>query len=174
MHNKTIQRVMAGILMAAIVCAAVVLGAKHSGTVSDAGAEETAQTGKAEIVKKQDASYERWLAAAMMTAISMQEGDFEVQHIYFSSENKLGDKMKSDGVCMVYTSGEETRCIQCKPLEAERKEKGTTDLYTKDLGFCSFDQIDRAALDTQNLQEIDPDSLSELISQSMLVSLYEN
>lgn len=60
-----------------------------------------------------------WTASNLMAAVSMQEGDFEVQHIYFSSENELRDKMKSDGLCMVYTSGEQTRCIQCKPLEAK-------------------------------------------------------
>lgn len=51
---------------------------------------------------------------------------------------------------------------------------GKTDLSTQDLGFVTFDTVDKDSKDFDGWKEIKEDSLSDLVSQSMLVSLYEN
>lgn len=56
------------------------------------------------------------------------------------------------------------------PFSLESK----TDLSTQDLGFATFDTVDKDSKDFDGWKEIKEDSLSDLVSQSMLVSLYEN
>lgn len=142
---------------------------------SGEGSENTGNNGNSiGTVEKAEASYERWLAAAMMVSLPFNYSDVEVQHIYYVSEHEVEDKMESEGVYMVFTSEGDTYCIYCKPLSEQRTESGTCDLYTKDLGFASYEEIDENSINADDYEEIDVDSLSELASQSLLVSLYEN
>ena len=124
-------------------------------------------------IQKADASYERWLAAAMITAISLQYPDFEIKGIYLTAENRLYSSFQSSGAYVTFTSGGEPLAIHSKPLEEERTEAGTIDLYTMDLGFATFDEISVETLDTEGMQSVEVEELSKLISQSVLVSLYE-
>ena len=128
----------------------------------------------AEIIEKKEATYEKWLAAAMVVAVSLEEEEFEIEHIYFYSENSLNDLEKSEGVYLIYESSGNTICLYSSPLAEERKEKGLKNLYTKDLGFATFDYVDENTKDFSDWREIQVEELEELILQSMLVSIYEN
>lgn len=123
--------------------------------------------------QKADASYERWLAAAMVTAISLHYSDFQINGIYLTAETELSSASESSGAYVAFTSGEESLMICSKPLEEERTEAGTIDLYTMDLGFATFDEVDLKTVNTEGMLSVEAAELSELISQSMLVSLYE-
>lgn len=123
--------------------------------------------------QKADASYERWLAAAMVTAISLHYPDFQINGIYLTAETELSSASESSGAYVTFTSGEESLMICSKPLEEERTEAGTIDLYTMDLGFATFDEVDVETVNTEGMLSVEAAELSELISQSMLVSLYE-
>lgn len=123
--------------------------------------------------QKADASYERWLAAAMVTAISLHYPDFQINGIYLTAETELSSASESSGAYVAFTSGEESLMICSKPLEEERTEAGTIDLYTMDLGFATFDEVDLKTVNTEGMLSVEAAELSELISQSMLVSLYE-
>ena len=90
------------VVVAVIATVIVVVSGKMPGL---SGAEEgqnklpvevTDEKGKAEIIEKQDASYERWLAAGMVTAVSMQYPDFEIQHIYLASEHDISPPVGSE------------------------------------------------------------------------------
>lgn len=70
--------------------------------------------------------------------------------------------------------GGEKIAIHSKPLDEERTEAGTKDLYTENLGFASFDEVDVDSIDKDECVTVEMDELSELISQSVLVSVYEH
>lgn len=141
-----------------------------NGTIED----ETEESYQIEIVETSDASYERWLAAGMVTAVSMQHPDFEIEGIYLTGETDPADKMQSGGAYVIFTAEGTETAVQSTPLEAERTDAGTTDLYTRDLGFATFDVVDPAQVDTGSCVAVSMDELEELISQSLLVSLYEH
>lgn len=127
-----------------------------------------------EVVEKEQASYERWLAAGMVAAISMQYPDFTLDGIYLCGETALEEKSSSEGVYVVFTTDGNQMAIHSKALDAERNEVGTIDLYTMDLGFASFDIVDISTIQTDSYQSVEITELEKLISQSMLVSLYEH
>lgn len=129
-------------------------------------------TGSVEIIEQAEASYEEWLAAAMVVAVSMQYEDFIIDGIYLSDENSTREN--SQGVCVLFTAGDDHQAVWSEPIDEERADSGTIDLYTKSLGFATFDIVDAAYVNTMDKQEIGIDDLEDLISQSMLVSLYEH
>ena len=75
---------------------------------------------------------------------------------------------------MIFTADGTETAVQSMPLEEERTDAGTTDLYTRDLGFATFDVVDPAQVDTVSCEEVSMADIEELISQSLLVSLYEH
>lgn len=131
-------------------------------------------TGKVEIIEKTDASYEMWMAAAMVTAISMQYDDFTIDDIYLTGDTSIESKTESQGVYVVFTTGEGQFAVNSRALDAERVDTGTVDLYTRDLGFATFDMVDITGINTESCIQVTMDDLGELISQSLLVSLYEH
>lgn len=150
------------------------LNSEKNQAQSDISVETEEPKANVEIIEKKDASYEEWLAAAMTMAISLDGEQFDIKHIYYNTETSLEDKQDSKGVYIIYEKNGKTMCIYSSPLKKERTKKGKTDLYTKDLGFATFDEVDKKVKDFKKWKEINKDSLSDLISQSMLVSLYEN
>lgn len=183
-QRKKIIALAVGILLCLIIaCVIIILYKGNEKAESDFAEENDSQTreveivddrGNAEIIAKADASYEKWIAAAMVTAISMEYEDFTIDKIYVTGENDVNSKESSQGVFVVFSRENQQFAITSKPLEAERTEPGTVDLYTKDLGFATYDEIDVSTIDTEICQNITMDEISELISQSLLVSLYEH
>ena len=162
-------------------------GSADSDGTGDQAGDETAQTEDAEVetveeepvepmevTERADATYEQWLAAGTVVALSMQYPDFELDGIYLTGETELSDKAESEGVYVVFTADGAQQAVHTSPLEEERTESGTIDLYTMDLGFAAFELVDAAAVDTASLQQVEIGDLEELISQSLLVSLYEH
>lgn len=122
--------------------------------------------------KQAQADYENWLAAAMVVCVSMEYPDFNLEGIYTSSATSLEGKYDSDGVYIVFTSGGNRIAIHSAALEQERGTAGTKDISTETIGFASFDFVSPADLDLHKLKSIPLETLSELISQSLLISIY--
>ena len=62
--------------------------------------------------------------------------------------------------------------IHSVPIDNERSASGTVDISSEMVGYATFDKVDPASLDVSALEELTLDDLSELISQSLLVSIY--
>lgn len=124
-------------------------------------------------LEKAEACYEHWLAAAVVTGISLQYFDFEIQGIYYESEQPLEQAEQSLGVTVVFTGDGQELMIQSRPLTQERTEAGTMDLHAADLGFATFDVSAPEANVSEGKQSVSMEDLTELIQQSVLVSLYE-
>lgn len=165
------DRTKRGLILLLVVAAAAVLIALFVGGNRSVQEPESPNV---EVIERADVSYERWLAAGMVTAISMQYPAFEINAIYLESETEMSDKISSAGATVVFSSSGESYAVQSRPLSDERTETGTIDLYTKDLGFATFDPIDPASVDSTDKIQVEIEELDELISQSILVSLYEH
>lgn len=124
------------------------------------------------IIQRADAEYEKWLAATLIVCVSMEYPDFELEGVYAASATGLEDKLNSDGSYIVFRSGGERLAIHAKALAGERTKSGTKDISTEVIGFASFDRVDAASIDFSSMEQLVLDDLSELISQSLLVSIY--
>lgn len=140
---------------------------KDNGSGNGTEATETTE-------KEEGDPYERWLSAAAIISLTMQEEGFEVQGTYYHSTNSVKNKAQSEGVYLFYTIEGEMYCRYVKPLEAERTEPGTMDLSTKALGFATYDLVDATMVDVTGWTKETVEDLTELIKQSMLVSIYEH
>lgn len=127
-----------------------------------------------EIQERMDASYERWLASEVMIGISMQYPDFTFENVYLGGETEIAEKTKSKGVYVVFHADGEEKVIHSVPLNDERTESGTKDLYSRDLGFATFDEIALEEMEADTFLQAEPEEFDDLISQSLLVSLYEH
>ena len=179
--NKAKVWIIVSAAAAVIVCAAVIIAvlsgqsvSKNKNSDGDEAEADSDKTGRVEVIEKADASYERWLAAGMVTAVSMKYPDFEIEGIYLTGETDPAEKQQSGGAYVIFTADGTETAVQSMPLEEERTDAGTTDLYTRDLGFATFDVVDPAQVDTVSCEEVSMDDIEELISQSLLVSLYEH
>ena len=112
--------------------------------------------------------------SSVVTAISLSYPDFELQEILTATKSGLDEMEQSEGVYVKFNSGGETIIIHSKPLVTERTEKGTIDLHEQKLGFATFDTVTANTLKGKELTAIDVNALSELITESLLVSLYEH
>lgn len=139
---------------------------------STAGAQGTDGAPVKTMPQLAEANYEQWLSAAMVVGLSMEYPDFELTGIYAASETALENKETSDGVYVFFTSGGESKVLYSIALEKERNESGTRDIYTNILGFASFDLVELESVDNSALKQILLDEIEELITQSMLVSIY--
>lgn len=126
----------------------------------------------ATIGQQAEAEYERWLAAALVVGVSMEYPDFIPDGIYTTSATAPADKFSSDGVYIVFTSGGAVMAIHSKPIPGERSEAGTMDLSSEAIGFATFDPVDSADIDFDSMDRIALEDLSELIAQSLLISIY--
>lgn len=124
------------------------------------------------IVQRAEAEYEKWLSAAMIVCVSMEYPDFELEGVYAASATALEDKFSSDGAYILFSAGGERIAIHSKALEGERTEPGTMDISTEVIGFATFDRVDPASVDLKSMEELALDDLSELIAQSLLISIY--
>lgn len=136
--------------------------------------EEVPVKTEAGSIQKEDASYEKWLAAEVVIGISLQYSDYEFSGIYLASETSINDSVESKGVYVVFHSGAGEIAVHSQPLDAERTVSGTRDLYTEELGFATFDEVAVNSIHTEACEKIEMSELSELISQSVLVSIYEH
>lgn len=127
-----------------------------------------------ELTQQADAEYEKWLAATMIVAVSMEYPGFEDIQIYTESSTTLENKAESNGVYALFTESGTTMAIHSKAIPDERSEKGTKDISSQALGFATFDQIDAGQINRNAMTEIELVELEELIKQSLLVSVYSH
>lgn len=125
-------------------------------------------------VQRTDAEYEKWLAAAMIICVSMEYPDFEPEGVYAASSTAMEDKFDSEGVYIAFTSGGERIVIHSKALEGERSATGTTDISSEAIGFASFDRVDPSSVDFSAMVEFVLDDMNDLISKSILVTIYSH
>lgn len=124
------------------------------------------------IVQRAEAEYEKWLAAAQIVCLSMEYPDFQLEGVYAASATSMEDKFSSDGAYIIFTSGGNRIAIHSKALDSERAAAGTIDISTEAIGYASFDKVDASSIDVSAMEELALEDLSELISQSLLVSIY--
>ena len=124
------------------------------------------------IVQQADAEYERWLASALVVAVSMEYPDFIPDQIYSASSTSLEEKFRSDGVYIVFSSNGATKAIHSKPISGERSEAGTKDISSETIGFATFDFVDPSNINVDSMHRIALEDLGELIAQSLLISIY--
>lgn len=126
------------------------------------------------ITEKVDAPYEYWLAANMVVASIMKYPELEITDICLTGETEISSKTESEGVYIVFGASDEKIIIHSKPLDGERKEEKTTDLYSANLGFATFDIVEVEFSKLESCKRIDLEQLDKLISQSLLISIYEH
>lgn len=117
-------------------------------------------------------TYEEWLAAGMVTGLSMLYPDAQITGIYLASESGMDAADNSEGVYISFLLHESPCAVRSFPLTAEREEAGTTDIYTSELGFAAFDGIDPDQIPVQQCRKIGLEDLGDLIAQTQFVSVY--
>ena len=136
--------------------------------------EKPAKITEKAVTNKVDASYEKWLASAMVIGISMTYSDFEIGDIYYMSDTPVSEKMESQGVIVSFTEAGEQKYLFSKPVAGENTEKGSRTLYSQDIEYASFEEIDGNPSEFENYKSMAQNELEEIIEQSLLVSVYEN
>lgn len=128
-----------------------------------------------EIPDLAEGSYEQWLAAGMVTGISMYyfEHEFDIKSIYIASETDLNSPENSKGAYVVFTVDGEEKVLQSLPLEGERSDKGTVDLYARNFGYATFDEVKVTDGELKKCTEIKFEDLEIYISQLLLPTIYE-
>lgn len=179
-HQKRSLIAVIVIVLLILVTAALVLfwwlnrndGENADNGQSSSAAEEAQDTGSSiELEERTDASYERWLAAAVLTGISMEYPDFESVSFYFANETDLSDKASSAGIYVTFTVNGEEKCIRSLPLEAERNDAGTRDLSSEVINFASFDEVSASEIPAE-YSAVEIADINELITQSARVMVY--
>lgn len=123
-------------------------------------------------VPELDGSYEHWLSAAMVMAVSLEYPRFELVGIWAASATELSQAADSAGAfVLIRVDGREV-LLHSRPLSGERSRAGTRDLYTAQLGFATFDEVDALSVDLSRLREFSVEDISDMIAQSLLVTLY--
>ncbi len=123
-------------------------------------------------IQRAEAEYEKWLAAAQIVCVSMEYPDFQLEGIYAASSTSMEDKFSSDGAYIIFTSGGSRIAIHSKALEGERADAGTVDVSTEAIGYATFDKVDPSSINVSTMEKLAVEDLSELISQSLLISIY--
>lgn len=121
-----------------------------------------------------DGSYEHWLSAAMVMAVSLEYPQFELVGVWAASATEISESAGSDGVFLLIRVNGREVLIHSRPLSGERSQTGTRDLYTAQLGFATFDEVERSSVDLSKLKEFRLEQLSDMIAQSLLVTLYSH
>ena len=123
-------------------------------------------------IEQVEAPYEHWLAAAVVTSISMDYPDFELQKIYLSGETALEQYMESEGVCVSFITSGEEKYIHSKPIEKLRDEEGTFDIFAEYIGYATYDEMEN--VDFEQYQESNIDNMGVLIEQLVRVTKFMN
>ncbi len=137
------------------------------------GQEETLPPADLELEDRMEAPYEHWLSAAVLTGISIQYPAFEPGAFYTAGETALEDAMDSAGVYLTFTLEGEEMCIHAAPLEGERGDAGTKDVYSEVIGFATFEEVDPAEIPAE-FSAVEIAEINELITQSTRVMVYEH
>lgn len=132
--------------------------------------EPTQTTGGAtEIVEVR--IYEEHLAALTLFALSMEYPDFVLQGIYSGTSVSIENKMSSAGIYAMFESGGSSLIAHIYPIDAERTQPGTTDLYAAELGFAAFDFVESR---DNSYSEISQDVYASLLAELSSISIFSH
>ncbi len=192
--QERLRRILILILIAAalILIISLVLGKetrKSSGSTSELVSGSSEETGEMnnsegengdsepaaelELETQEDAPYEHWLAAAVVSGISMNYPDFESVIYYSDGTTELSESNDSRGIYVTFTSGGEQICVYASPLQEERTETGTVDIYSEVIGYATFDFVDETDIPAE-YTEMTVENMNDLIAQSVRIMLYEH
>ncbi len=118
-----------------------------------------------------EGTYEQWLAAAAVLIACMENPEAELVGVYALSQTPYDNRMQSRGVLLCLKSENQELWLQCVPLEAQRKETGTRDLYAMGIGYNTYQKI--SAADVTGAEVMTLESLEPYIQMTMLPSIYE-
>lgn len=122
--------------------------------------------------QRADGSYEQWLAAAGVFGVTMEYPEFQLLGIYAPGQTPLEERQSSAGVYIHILFEDQPLLIHCAPLTAERSAKGTTDIYTSELGYNTFDLVDASAVALDTMPQLQMQELEVYFEQTILPALY--
>lgn len=160
------------VLAAAIAIYAVIRGLANDDSQDGSSADNLSEV-NLELEDRVEASYEQWLSAAVLTGISIEYPSFEIGEFYISGETEIEDKASSEGVYVTFSADGEEKCIRSIPLDAERSDEGTKDIYSEVIEFATFEEADVSDI-PEGFSAVDIDNIDELITQSTRVSVYSH
>lgn len=169
--------VITGIIVVLALAAAIVVYIMISSSSSDDSrvnnSPENMPEVNLELEDRAEAAYEQWLSAAVLTGISIEYPSFESVEFYTEGETKIEDKASSAGVYVIFSANGEEKCIYSIPLDAERNDAGTKDIYSEVIGFATFDEADASEI-PEGFSSVDIDNIDELVTQSTRVAVYSH
>ena len=121
-----------------------------------------------------EAPYEHWLAAAVITSISMDYLDFELENIYIASETEMDNYTESKGVYVTFISENTSKCIFSIPISELRSEPGSFDIFADYIGYATYDEIDISKINEQEYHAVEIKETNTLIEQLERVTKYMN
>lgn len=121
-----------------------------------------------------DAPYEHWLAATVITSISMDYLDFELKEVYAVRKTDMDSYLESPGVYVTFTSEDTLKCIYSKPISEQRQEPGTFDIFAEYVGYATYDEISVEEIDKEAVEMLQIENLNLLIEQLERVTKYMN
>lgn len=125
-------------------------------------------------IEKTEVSYEKWLAASVIISIAMDYPDFELNEIYIVSENKVNERMNSEGIFVTYQTEGEKKCVYSKPINSARKKTGTFDIYSEYLKYATYEEREVESIDLEKYHSIEIENMNTLIEQLGRVTKYMN
>lgn len=175
--KRKLWPVIAAVIVVLALAAAVVIYAM-TGSPSSDGSQGNASSDEVpevdlELENRVEAPYEHWLSAAVLTGISIEYPSFEPGGFYTAGETTIEDKTSSAGVYVIFSADGEEKCIRSTPLEAERSDAGTKDIYSETIGFATFEEVDVSEI-PEGFSAVDIDNIDELITQSTRVAVYSH
>lgn len=133
---------------------------------------ESETGGDIRVQKRTEAPYEHWLIATALTGISMEYTNFGSEEFYAATETSLGES-GTKGIYITFTVDGEKKCIYVSPIQAERTEHGTRDIYSEIVGFATFDEVDPDKI-PDAFSAISIDNMNDLITQSTQILVYSH
>ncbi len=175
--SKRPGRILIITLIVLVLILAVLLALSNSGDTENIDTEEQSSNpepaAELELETQEDAPYEHWLAAAVVSGISMYYPDFESVIYYTDGTTELPESNESRGIYVTFTSGGEQICVYASPLQEERTETGTVDIYSEVIGYATFDFVDETDIPAE-YTEMTVENMNDLIAQSVRIMLYEH
>lgn len=124
--------------------------------------------------QRQELPYETLLAAVVLTGLTLQYPDHQLEGLYYQQTHAVTDKMESGGVYACFSAEGESLCIHASPLEEPRSEAGTIDLYENYLGYATFDVSDGGQVALEGYTAVSEEDLSLALEQLYLPTVIEN
>ena len=175
--KRKLWPVIVGVIVVLMMAASIVIYVMTSGSSSDDSQENASSDDvpevNLELEDQVEAPYEHWLSAAVLTGISIEYPSFEPGEFYIAGETKIEDKASSEGIYVTFSVEGEEKCIRSIPLDTERSDAETKDIYSEVIGFATFEEVDASEI-PEGFFAMDIDNIDELVTQSTRVAVYSH